>query len=224
MISGVATPQCTAVDTSGDEVTFNPSTSSTNNYGVTPVDSSPNRHLTSVSCPSQAECVAVDQGGNEVIFNPENPTTPIVTAAYVTIDAGHALNAVSCPSLTQCTAVDAAGGVVTFDPDDDHGSAPSDVWNGHDGAERAGLPDHHPVHDGQHDRPGGRRSIRPPPACRHRRRRRSPAPTRWKRSLATTRRSARPRTPRATHLTESRRRWTTPRRRSARTPRSRAIS
>jgi hypothetical protein len=105
-------PQCTAIDTAGNEVTFNPSTSAINNAGLTPVDPS-GGILQSVSCPTGTQCTAVDSHGNEVTFN---PVTGIYygTQQSVGVDPGQNLDAVACPSASQCTAVDRNGGIVTF--------------------------------------------------------------------------------------------------------------
>jgi hypothetical protein len=111
-LPGVACPsvaQCTAVDSAGREVTFNPSA-----VGApipTTIDTSSD--LQAIACPSVTQCTAVDQGGREVTFNPAAPGNP----TPVTIDGGPGrVWAVACPSVAQCTAVDTSGGEVTFDP------------------------------------------------------------------------------------------------------------
>jgi hypothetical protein len=105
-----ATTQCTAVDDSGGEVTFDP-TSATPNSTPHTVDSGEDLHA--LACPSNTQCTAVDGSGGEVTFDPTS-ATPNSTAQ--TVDAGPGLDGVACPSATQCTAVDPSGGEVTFDP------------------------------------------------------------------------------------------------------------
>jgi hypothetical protein len=110
---GVACPsatQCTAVDSSGGEVTFDP-TSATPNSTPHTIDSG--RNLSGVACPAATQCTAVDFGGGEVTFDPTSATP---NSTPHTIDTGQSLNGVACPSATQCTAVDQSGGEVTFDP------------------------------------------------------------------------------------------------------------
>jgi hypothetical protein len=109
------TPQCTTVDTAGNEVTFNPSTSTINNAGLNRVDLSGGA-LESVSCPSSTACTGVDSNGDEVTFSPVTGQN-LLTQQFVTLDSGHILTSVWCPSTSQCTAVDDGGGVITpFDP------------------------------------------------------------------------------------------------------------
>ena len=114
VIEAVACPsasQCTAVDGSGQEVTFDPGSPGAS----TPVEIDPGsdpespNSLAGVACPSAAQCTAVDQEGDEVTFDPSDPEN----AAVVSIASG--LSAVACPSVSQCTAI-AGGRVVTFDP------------------------------------------------------------------------------------------------------------
>jgi hypothetical protein len=59
---GVACPaagQCTAVDSGGREVTFNPTAPS----GPAPTTIDANNSLTAVACPSVSQCTAVDNYG-----------------------------------------------------------------------------------------------------------------------------------------------------------------
>jgi hypothetical protein len=100
--------QCTAVDESGGEVTFNPaSPGSPTRVTIDPGGGG----LFGLACPSASQCVAVDFSGREVTFN---PTTP-ATAMPVFISPGALLTAVACPSATQCTALDGRL-EFTFDP------------------------------------------------------------------------------------------------------------
>jgi hypothetical protein len=113
-LPGVACPsvsQCTAVDSVGHEVTFNPTVPGTPT--PTPIDGS--ERLQDLACPSVSQCTAVDGAGREMTFNPTAPGTPSPTP----IDGSGHLVAVACPSVSQCTAVDSterADRELTFDP------------------------------------------------------------------------------------------------------------
>jgi hypothetical protein len=103
-----AVSQCTAVDQSGNEVTFNPQSPGT----PTPAPIDGTTPVNGIDCPSSTQCTAVDSAGKEITFNPTAPGTPTPT----TIDGTNGINSVSCPSSTQCTAVDGKGQEVTFNP------------------------------------------------------------------------------------------------------------
>ena len=78
--------QCTAVDNTGGEVTFDPITGTVNTAGVTSIDQG--RSLNAVWCSSGTQCTAVDANGHEVTFD---PTSAVVNAAGVkSIDPGGA--------------------------------------------------------------------------------------------------------------------------------------
>jgi hypothetical protein len=103
--------QCTAVDSIGNEVTFDPSAPgkpTPTNVTVLPILY---RGFAAVTCPSVSQCSAVG-GGGEVTFDPQAPGPP----ARTPIDEGDSMTALACPSLAQCTAVDLFGNEVTFDP------------------------------------------------------------------------------------------------------------
>jgi hypothetical protein len=109
-LKGVSCPtaaQCTAVDSIGRAVTFNPHR---------PRWHRPRRiddgRLTGIVCPSRVQCVAIDRSGHEVTFDPQTKRAPV----RVRIDGRRPLWSLSCPAASQCTAVDAAGDEVTFDP------------------------------------------------------------------------------------------------------------
>jgi hypothetical protein len=107
---GVACPsisQCTAVDQSGKQVTFNPTAPGT----PTPTTIDGSQELTGVACPSASQCTAVDGIGREVTFNPTAPGTPTPTPTGI----GNRLDGVACPSTSRCTAV-GGGDEVTFNP------------------------------------------------------------------------------------------------------------
>lgn len=119
-LTGVACPsssQCTAVDVSGQEVTFEPASpggavAHTLEPAGLPVGGAGVGYIKiSVACPSRSQCTAVDGRGGEVTFDPLAPGFPVVHAVDT---AG--LNGVACASASQCTAVDASGREVTFDP------------------------------------------------------------------------------------------------------------
>ena len=104
-----AASQCTGVDGSGREVTFDPGSRATPKA----VAIDPGAYLFGVACPSTHQCTAVDfSSGQELTFNPTAPGSPTA----VTIDGGHFLTKVACPSVHQCTAVDGDAREVTFDP------------------------------------------------------------------------------------------------------------
>ena len=115
-----STQQCTVVDGSGNEVTFDPQTGSVNAAGLVALEGNNGWPaglgvMTSVSCPSATQCTAVDDSGKEVTFN---PTTGTVNAAGVSlVDHVDGLESVSCLATeSQCTAVDLTGHQVTFTP------------------------------------------------------------------------------------------------------------
>ena len=106
------TSQCTTVDSSGQEVTFDSATGTIISRQT--VDLGPT--VSAVSCPSSAQCFAVDNGGNELAFNPQTGAT--IEAGLNHIDA-NALTALSCTSGTACAAVDNRGNEVSFNPNND---------------------------------------------------------------------------------------------------------
>lgn len=116
-----STSQCTAVDTSGQQVTFDPTSPGTptpTNLGVG-VDG---YGLNGVACPSTNQCTAVGYEGQEVTFDPTSPGSP--TPIKID-DDNYDLDKVACPSIAQCTAVDDDRQEVTFDPTSPGGAAPT---------------------------------------------------------------------------------------------------
>jgi hypothetical protein len=115
-ISSMSCPtatQCTVVDGTNDETTFNPQTTGT--VSAVPIASSGG--YGGLSCWSATQCTAVGDG-SEVTFNPQspNPTNPS-PHAVVDTTPGVDLVSVSCPAGNQCSAVDGTNGnEVTFDP------------------------------------------------------------------------------------------------------------
>ncbi|MGP0049012.1 MAG: IPT/TIG domain-containing protein, partial [Solirubrobacteraceae bacterium] len=129
-LGGVSCPsatQCTAVDSDGQEVTFNPTAPGP----VSPAEIDQPYDMDGIGCPATNECSAVgyeaDPSASEVEFDPGNPQNP----TYPTSIDSYTLYGVSCPSPTQCTAVgngeDAQGSVYTFDPVDPGALTGTDV-------------------------------------------------------------------------------------------------
>jgi hypothetical protein len=114
LIEGVACPstsQCTAVDGSGNEVTFDPRSPSAGKPVAIDSDG-----LIAVACSSTTECTAVDAVGRQVTFDPAAPGNPTATTLDIQPDAG-GFAAIACPATDQCTAVNHySGSEVTFDP------------------------------------------------------------------------------------------------------------
>jgi hypothetical protein len=92
---------CTALDTTGRQVTFDPVSPGT----PTPTTIDTSHLLLGVACPSAAQCTAVDNTGQQVTFHPASPGTPTPT----TIDPNSTLTAIACVSADECTAIDATG-------------------------------------------------------------------------------------------------------------------
>lgn len=124
-LAAVACPspgQCTAVDSSGQQVTFDPSAPDAakpttldpvmpgSDDSLSPAVRATNGDLTGVACPSAGQCTASGLWGQEITFDPRAPGTP----APVEVDSE--TNAVACASASQCTVVDSAGAEVSFNP------------------------------------------------------------------------------------------------------------
>jgi hypothetical protein len=92
--------RCTAVDTLGNEVTFNPRSPGRAKLRVIDRGGS----LSAVGCPSVAECVAVDALGQALTGDPAGGTWAVEPIAGAT-----PLTGVRCPSTAECVAVDSAG-------------------------------------------------------------------------------------------------------------------
>jgi hypothetical protein len=114
LLSALACPagdQCTAVDSLGREVSFDPQT-----LAATPpvsLDSEQINPLTDISCPAATSCVAVSEGGRLLDFNPGAVATVGVSNAIVLTGTG-GLTSVACTSPTACTAVDTNGQAAQF--------------------------------------------------------------------------------------------------------------
>jgi hypothetical protein len=108
--------QCTAIDSVGEEVTFNPRAPRRHSSArLDPsgggIHGSGTVVLAGVACPSVSQCTGVDSLGREFTFDPAAPGSPALNS----VDSGQ-LFGVACPSVSQCTAVDNSGREVTFDP------------------------------------------------------------------------------------------------------------
>jgi hypothetical protein len=109
-VDGLACPaarQCTAVDSRGRELTFDPRRP---RGRVMHAESA--TRLTGLACPTATQCTALDGHGNEVTFEPW-------TGAAITtrrIDGRGSPAGVACPSVRLCSAIDQRGRELTFDP------------------------------------------------------------------------------------------------------------
>ncbi len=102
--------QCTAVDETGDEVTFDPRSAAV--LSVATVDPGA-QAVYALACPSDKQCTAVDLAGNAVTFNPRLPASSSSRRLTPNNDA---LLGIACPTTDQCTAVDQDRYEITFDP------------------------------------------------------------------------------------------------------------
>lgn len=109
-----AKDQCTAVELSGQEITFNPAPPR-----VTTAYNGP-RYPYGVACPSATQCTVVGQQGGagsqpgvQYTFNPISSATLSTTSMQIGNDV---LESVACPSGSECVAVDSHGNEFTFDP------------------------------------------------------------------------------------------------------------
>lgn len=129
--------QCTAVDDTGAQVTFNP-TSPGSPSAIT-VD-----HIaqpSALACATATQCTEFDSSGDTVTFDPQ-------ATAPAPID-GNLIQAFACPSSTQCTAIDDthSGGYpgtdtyheLTFDPSAPGTPNPVTIYQDSTGDEIAGL-------------------------------------------------------------------------------------
>jgi hypothetical protein len=110
-LEAVACPtagQCTAIDNTGQEITFN----SHSPGGRTSSTVDPGDFLAAIACPTRTQCTAVSTTGKEVTFNPISPGHP----EPLPVDSANVLTWIACPTSTQCTAVDGGGAEVTFNP------------------------------------------------------------------------------------------------------------
>jgi hypothetical protein len=113
-----AANQCSAVDQSGNAVTFDPRHPGA--ARTTQVDPA-GKSLNGVACPTTGQCTAVDAAGDSVTFD---PLTPAATPLVEPTDPGTSLSGIACTSAGLCTAV---GGAVeiTFDPTESGSPGPA---------------------------------------------------------------------------------------------------
>jgi hypothetical protein len=103
-----STVQCTAVDTQGQEDTFDPQQPA----APAPTTIDWGNDLSGVACPSISQCTAVDNHGGQFTFDPAAP------AAFGTWRASAvSLFAVACAATTECVGVgNPQNTAVVFDP------------------------------------------------------------------------------------------------------------
>jgi hypothetical protein len=102
-----AAGQCTAVDESGHETTFDPQTGATG--GSVSLATSPYTEFDGVACPSTGLCVAADLSGHLTSFDP-------ATGQAVASAAVPGVHDVACPTASGCVADDGGGHALTFTP------------------------------------------------------------------------------------------------------------
>jgi hypothetical protein len=118
-LEGIACPstaQCTAVDSGGQELTFDPlAPGEPRPTRIDAGDSSEEGHSfgqVPLACPTITQCTAVDAKGYEVTFDPVSPAS----GGLVLIDAGSGSQSLACPIAVRCVDVDSRGRAVIFDP------------------------------------------------------------------------------------------------------------
>jgi hypothetical protein len=99
-VSCPSTTQCTAIDQSGVEVTFDPL--SPRKASRTTLEA---RAPTAIACPTVTRCVVVDGLGRVLTGDPQSRGKWTVNESL----GANAFVAVACPSLDECVAVDAVG-------------------------------------------------------------------------------------------------------------------
>jgi len=103
-----AATQCTAVDSQGQEATFNPRLQGS----VEPNKIDWGNKLAGIACPSISQCTAVDNRGGQFTFDPAAPGTVNAWQA-----SSVSLFAVACASEIECVGVgNPQSTAVTFDP------------------------------------------------------------------------------------------------------------
>ncbi len=127
-LTAVACPtvsSCTAVDTEGGEVIFDPRSPGTFSRSV--LEPAPGASgILALACPSASTCVAVDGAGNEVTFGRHRPTRPRVRR----IDTRGHIEGLACGAPTLCIAVDDAGRAIQGDPTSNIRWTPTTVTSG----------------------------------------------------------------------------------------------
>jgi hypothetical protein len=111
-ITGLSCPamtQCTAVDSTGREVTFDPTSSAA--PSAAGLESGQDAGLASVACVSLTQCTALG-GARAVTFDPAAPAD----AASAQVVRSGFFGPLACPAATECVAVDQNGREITFNP------------------------------------------------------------------------------------------------------------
>ena len=105
--------QCTIVDNTGKEYTYNPLTPSLDIDGGAPLVDIPGvlSNSSAFACTGNHQCTVL-AGDTEETFD------PVSGAAFseYPIDIGHSMLSLACPTSTQCTAIDNSGQQITFNP------------------------------------------------------------------------------------------------------------
>jgi hypothetical protein len=102
-----STTQCTVVNQSGDEITFNPlEPSERDTFDVDPDDP-----LFAVACPVATQCTTVGYQGREITFDPTAPSKNTRRRIF-----GNSLYSLACPTATECVA-GGYEGLFAFDPE-----------------------------------------------------------------------------------------------------------
>jgi len=100
--------QCTAVDSQGQEVTFDPQQAEP--AAARAIDWG--NSLEDIACPSSAQCTAVDNHGGQFTFDPAEPGAVTTWRASAV-----SLFGLACVSITECVGVgNPQNTAVTFDP------------------------------------------------------------------------------------------------------------
>jgi hypothetical protein len=101
-----------AVDTSGTEVTFDPTASSGTGVSQESTINYDQGVVNAMTCLSDSQCLAIDSKGREITFNPKG-----ASVSSSTLDsAGNGLIALYCLSASQCVALDSIGEELSFTP------------------------------------------------------------------------------------------------------------
>ena len=103
--------QCTAVDETGDEVTFDPGSGAV--LSVATVDPGA-QAVYALTCPSAKQCTAGRSGRQRDHLRPQIARRAVHRDG--SREGNHALLGIACPSIYQCTAVDQDRHEITFDP------------------------------------------------------------------------------------------------------------
>jgi hypothetical protein len=114
-----STTQCTAVDSLGNELTYNPLAPASPTK--VSIDHEFSNGLLGIACPVVTQCTAVSAGTREITFNPQSGA--VTTSVAVDPSSGgnaigqdSGIQAIVCASASACSAVDGNGQLLSFDP------------------------------------------------------------------------------------------------------------